>query len=327
MSVNQEVIVHQNPSIMGHLLCLGRKIFLLVLLILLSLFMTTQSKNFLTVPNISAVLLNAAQAGILVVGMTILMIGGVFDLSIGSTLALSGVVTGTLIANHGVPIGLAIVIGVAVGGLAGVVNGWIVTKQKINALIATLATLSIYRGITQLISGTGVSPISDDFAKVGQSIFFGLQTPFWFMLIIIVFFSFAVSKIRFFRKFYYVGGNERAAKLSGIKSEQVIFIGFVLMGILAGFAGVLGASRLNAAVVSAGIGVELQIITAAVLGGASLKGGEGSVIGAVLGVLFIALIQNAMIIMNLNVFWQNIAIGLVLLFAVSLDRWKHRNRT
>jgi ribose/xylose/arabinose/galactoside ABC-type transport system permease subunit len=131
-----------------------------------------------------------------------------------------------------------------------------------------------------------------------------------------------VSQTRFFRQYYYIGGNERAARLSGIKTSRMILIAFVVMGLLAGLAGVLNAARLNAAVVSAGIGVELQIITAAVLGGASLKGGEGTVLGGVLGVLFIALVQNVLVILNVDVFWQNIVIGLVLLFAVSLDRFK-----
>ena len=121
--------------------------------------------------------------------------------------------------------------------------------------------------------------------------------------------------------------NAKAAKLSGIRVSRLTFIGFVIMGLLAGIAGVLGASRLNSAVVSAGIGVELSVITAAVLGGASLRGGEGSIIGGVLGVMFIALVQNAMIINGVGVFWQGIIIGSVLLLAVSLDRFKQVHRT
>jgi ribose transport system permease protein len=147
------------------------------------------------------------------------------------------------------------------------------------------------------------------------------------MLIIVVLGSWAVGQTRFFRQYYYVGGNERAARLSGIKTTRLILYAFVLMGLLAAVAGILNSARLNAAVVSAGIGVELQVITAAVLGGASLKGGEGTVPGAFLGVLFIALVQNALIIINVDVFWQNIVIGLVLLGAVSLDRWKGVSRT
>ncbi|HLG76482.1 MAG TPA: ABC transporter permease [Ktedonobacteraceae bacterium] len=311
----------------GQQLVRSRPLLLLVLIVLLSVCMAYfYPISFLSLDNFAAVLLNAAQYGILAVGMSILMIGGVFDLSIGATLALSGVVVAILIANLNVPVPLAILIALAVGGLAGLLNGLIVTRIRINALITTLATTGIYRGITQLISGTGVSPISDNFAQVGQSVWLGFQSPFWVMVIVVAAGTWAVGQTRFFRQYYYVGGNERAARLSGIKTSRLMLIAFVIMGVLAGLAGILNAARLNAAVVSAGIGIELQIITATVLGGASLKGGEGTVQGAFLGVIFIALVQNALIILDVSVFWQNIVIGLVLLAAVSLDRWKTVHR-
>lgn len=301
----------------------NRTVLLVVLTILLIAYMSlTRGDSFATTSNAQAVLLNAAQNGILVVGMMILFIGGAFDLSIGATLALSGVVSGTLIAQYDAPVAVAVAGGLFAGTLCGLLNGFIVTSIRINALIATLATMGIFRGVTQLISGTGVAPISDDFAVLGQTRILGLQSPFWFMLVIVLLAWFAVSQTRFFRQYYFVGGNERAARLSGIRTQRLILVSFVIMGALAGLAGVLGAARLNAAVVSAGIGVELQIITAAVLGGASLRGGEGTVIGGVLGVLFIAVVSNSLIILRVDVFWQNIVVGAVLLLAVSLDRWK-----
>ena len=172
---------------------------------------------------------------------------------------------------------------------AGLVNGLIVTRIGINALIATLATMAIFRGLTYLTAGTGVTPIGDGFKLYGQTVVFGLQMPFWVMLAVVVIGAWLVAQTRYFRQFYFIGGNPRAAKLSGIRVQRLTLIGFAIMGTLAGLAGVLGAARLNSAVVSAGIGVELSVITATVLGGASLKGGEGTVLGGVLGVLFIAL--------------------------------------
>lgn len=303
----------------------SRPLLLLVLICLLSVYMTYfYDLSFPTFDNISAVLLNAALYGILVVGMMLLMIGGAFDLSIGGVLALAGVVSGTLIGESGWGVVPGVAAGLAVGAGAGLVNGFIVTQIRINALIATLATVGIFRGMTQLISGTGIAPIGDSFARIGQSEFLGFQMPFWIMLVVVSAGAWLVSQTRFFRQYYYVGGNRRAATLSGIKAERLMLIAFVIMGALAGLAGVLNASRLDAAQVSAGIGIELQVITAAVLGGASLRGGEGTVIGGVLGVLFIALLQNALIIMNVDVFWQNIVIGVVLLLAVSLDRWQQK---
>ncbi len=305
----------------------SRELTLIVLIGLLAAGMTIfYPNNFPTQSNLSAVLLNAAQNGILVTGMMLLMIGGAFDLSIGSILALAGVSAGVAVSWLGWPAPVGLLVGIAVGGLAGTINGLIVTRIGINALIATLATMAIFRGVTYLIAGTGVTPIGAEFKAYGQSVLLGLQTPFWVMLAVVVAGGWAVARSAFFRQFYFIGGNARAAKLSGIRVERLTFIGFIIMGALAGLAGTLAASRLNSAVVSAGIGVELSVITATVLGGASLKGGEGSILGGVLGVLFIALVQNAMIINGVGIFWQSIVVGTVLLLAVSLDRFKESAR-
>lgn len=308
---------------LGTMLVRSRPWLILLLILALATYMSvTQTAAFFSAPNFRAILLNAAVFGILVVGMMILFIGGVFDLSIGSTLGLSGVIAAITITELGQPTVVAVLAGLAVGALAGLINGVIVTRTGINALIVTLATLGIYRGMTQLVSGTGVGFIDADFARLGQSVWLGVQSPFWIMLVVVAVGWFAVARTRYFRQFYYVGGNAMAARLSGIRNERVLLSGFVLMGLLAGLAGVVNVARLNAATPSMGAGVELQIVTAAVLGGASLTGGEGTVIGGVLGVFFIALVQNALIILGVDVFWQNIVVGLALLFAVSLDRAK-----
>jgi ribose transport system permease protein len=280
----------------------SRELLLVGLIGALSLFLViTQSDAFPTWLNIKAVLLDSAQFGIMGVGMMILLIGGVFDLSIGSTLALSGVVTAVLIRDYGVPAPLGLVLGLAVGGTAGAANGLIVTKLRINALIATLATMGIFRSITQVISGTGVYAIGSSFDVYGQTEFAGLQMPVWIMFAIVLAAWVAVSRTRFFRRFFYVGGNRVAAARAGVPVDRLILFGFVLMGVLAGLAGVLLASRLDNAVVTAGIGVELKVITAVVLGGASLSGGVGTIPGAFLGVIFISLVQNALILSEVPV--------------------------
>ena len=305
----------------------SRELMLFALIALLVTAMTVYyPNNFPTRFNISAVLLNAAQNGILVTGMMLLMIAGFFDLSVGSTLALAGVWAGVVVGWWGWPAEAGLLVGLAVGACAGLINGLIVTRLGINALIATLATMSIFRGLTYVTAGTGVTPIGNAFKAYGQSVVLGVQTPFWVMLAVVAAGAWAVARTRYFRQYYFVGGNPKAAKLSGIRVERLTVAGFVMMGTLAGLAGVLGASRLNSAVVSAGINVELSVITATVLGGASLKGGEGTIIGGVMGVLFIALVQNAMIINGVGVYWQNIIIGFVLLLAVSLDRFKQAHR-
>ena len=307
----------------------SRELTLLILVAALALAMSiAYPNNFPTGSNLRAVLLNLAPVGILVCGMMLLMIAGSFDLSCGSTLALSGVWAGVVAGWWGWSAEVAILVGIVVGALAGLVNGLIVTRIGINALIATLGTLTIYRSLTYVTAGTGVTPISDAFAAYGRAADPGLriQSPFWVMLAIVLVGSWLVSRTRFFRQFYFVGGNPRAAQLSGIRVDRLTLIAFIIMGALAGIAGVFGAARLNSAVVNAGVGIELKVITATVLGGASLKGGEGTIIGGILGVLFIALIENAMIINAIGVFWQGMVVGLVLLFAVSLDRFKSSGR-
>lgn len=305
----------------------SRELTLVVLIAALAITMTAvYPQNFPTRYNFSAVMLNAAQNGILVTGMMLLMIGGTFDLSIGSTLALAGVVAGVVVSWWKLPAEFGLLAGLTAGAICGLINGFIVTRIQINALITTLATMAIFRGVTQLVSGTGITPVGDAFKAYGQTVFLGMQSPFWVALAVVLVFWWLVARTRYFRQFYFIGGNARAAQLSGIRVAKVTLSGFVIIGTLAGLAGVLAAARLNSAVVTAGIGVELAVITAAVLGGASLRGGEGSIIGGVLGVLLIALVQNALIINGVGVFWQNIIVGLVLLCAVSLDRFKQTHR-
>ncbi|MEI8180787.1 ABC transporter permease [Aestuariivirga sp.] len=277
--------------------------------------------TFPTSGNAAVVLLDTAQTGILACGMMVLMIAGMFDLSIGGILAFSGIIAGLCVKYFGFPPIPAFLAGCLWGCVLGSINGVLVTRFKINALIATLATLSIYRGGLQLVSGAGVTNLGNGYTVFGQTQFLGIYSPFWFMAAIVVLFAFLVSRTRFFRQAYYIGGNARAAKLSGINVNRTVFIFFVIMGLLAGLAGALLASRLNTAVVLAGQGVELKVITAVVLGGASLSGGVGTIHGAFLGVLLMALLQNAMIIAGINPFWQLIVVGVVLLISVGLDQF------
>ena len=294
-------------------------IFLIVALIVV---MTVLEPATFTRPaNAAVVLLDTAQTAILACGMMLLMISGMFDLSIGGILAFSGIMAGLAAKQLGFPPIPALLVGCIWGLALGVINGVLVTRFRINALIATLATMSIYRGGLQLVSGSGVTNIGNGFTVFGQTKILGIYSPFWFMAVIVVVFGFLVARTRFFRQAYYIGGNPRAAKLSGINVDRTVFLFFVIMGLLSGFAGALLASRLNTAVVLAGQGVELKVITAVVLGGASLLGGVGTIFGAFLGVLFMSLLQNAMIVAGVNPFWQLIVVGFVLLISVGLDQF------
>jgi ribose/xylose/arabinose/galactoside ABC-type transport system permease subunit len=301
---------------------LERPLLLIALIVLIALIMAVvEPESFLTTSNAAVVLLDTAQTGILACGMMLLLIAGQFDLSIGGILAFSGIVAGLLIKEAGLHPLLAFLGACAFGALLGALNGTIVTRFRINALIATLATVSIYRGALQLVSGAGVTNIGNGYTWFGQTQIAGIYSPFWFMAVIVIVFAILVGRTRYFRQAYYIGGNARAAKLSGINVERTVLSFFVIMGLLAGLAGALLASRLNTAVVLAGQGVELKVITAVVLGGASLSGGVGRISGAFLGVLFMATVQNAMIIAGINPFWQLIVVGVVLLLSVGLDQF------
>ena len=306
-----------------------RQLLLIVLLVALVAGMAIlKPTTFPRAANAAVVLLDTAQTGILACGMMVLMISGMFDLSIGGILAFSGIMAALAAKELGLPPILAFLVGCGWGVLLGVINGVLVTRFRINALIATLATLSIYRGGLQLVSGAGVTNIGNGYTIFGQTQILGIYSPFWFMAVIVLLFIFLVGRTRYFRQAYYIGGNARAAKLSGINVDRTVFSFFVIMGLLSGLAGALLASRLNTAVVLAGQGVELKVITAVVLGGASLSGGVGTIVGAFLGVLLMALLQNAMIIAGISPFWQLIVVGMVLLLSVGLDQLaRARGRT
>jgi ribose transport system permease protein len=304
------------------LIATERQLLLIVVILALIAAMTILEPDTFPRPaNAAVVLLDTAQTGILACGMMVLMISGMFDLSIGGILAFSGIMAALAAKTLGWPPIPAFLVGCIWGTLLGGVNGILVTRFKINALIATLATLSIYRGGLQLVSGAGVTNIGNDFTIFGQTKILGIYSPFWFMAVIVAAFAFLVGRTRYFRQAYYIGGNARAAKLSGINVDRTVMMFFLMMGFLSGLAGALLASRLNTAVVLAGQGVELKVITAVVLGGASLSGGVGTIFGALLGVLLMALLQNAMIIAGINPFWQLIVVGIVLLVSVGLDQF------
>jgi ribose transport system permease protein len=217
------------------------------------------------------------------------------------------------------PVPAAVLCGLGVAAFGGGLNGLLVAKARVNALIATLGTMQIFRGTAVLIGGPGISYLPPEFARLGQAEWLGLQAPFWVMLAICGLFHYLLEKTGMFRQFYYVGSNPKAAFLSGIPVERLQILGFAIAGLLSGLAGILFASRLATGVSIAGDGAELRVITAVILGGASLSGGRGKIWGALLGVVFIALIQNALIIAQIPSSWQSIVIGAVLVAAVGLD--------
>ncbi len=276
---------------------------------------------FPTTGNLSAILRGLAFDGIMACGMTMLLVGGTFDLSIGGTFSMAAVVAGWLMKEESVAVPLAVLAGIGVGTLAGLINGLIVARVRVNALIATLGTMGIYRGIAVLAGGPGITFLPASFSRPGQAVILGLQGPVWLMLGIAVLSNFLLSRTRFFRQYYYIGNNATAANLSGINVPRMQLVGFTIMGCLAGIAGIAFASRVGTSVSVSGDGAELRVITATILGGASLNGGKGTIWGALIGVFFVALINNALIIGSVSAYWQGIITGIVLVLAVAMDRF------
>jgi ribose transport system permease protein len=301
-------------------------IFLVVLALAVGLYFA--SPNFGSQANLIAVLLGLAFNAIVAVGMTILMVSGGFDLSVGSTLALSGAVAGYGMTKLGFNVPMAVLAGLLTGVAVGLVNGLLVTKVNVNPLIATLGVQQVSRGVVLVLTaGLGIANLPDSFNILAQGKLFGLQYPVFFMIVCVIAGEVLLRRSRYFRQSYFVGGNERSARLSGIQVDRVKIVNYIIAGLMASVAGILTTGRMGTASVSAGLGVELQVISAVVIGGASLAGGEGTVLGALLGVALMALIANGLNLLNINPYYQTIIVGAVLVIAVAADSLGKRNRS
>jgi ribose transport system permease protein len=218
-------------------------------------------------------------------------------------------------------------VGLAVGGLIGTANGLIIAKVRINAFITTLAMMYIVRGILEVITqGQNIAGLPPAFNRIGQAALAGVQYPILISLALVALGDLALRKLRFFRQNYYLGGNERAAILSGINVDSMKIFNYALTGLLAAVAGIINTARFGAASLTTGTGLELQVITAVIIGGASLQGGEGTVLGSFLGCILMAVIVTSLNLLHVSIYWQRLIIGLVLLVAVMIDMLGKRQR-
>lgn len=297
----------------------------LVLLILV-VFFTTQSKYFLTPQNFFSIGSVASALGIMAVAQTFLIISGGFDLSVGSVVALTGVVIGVLFQNGtGLDIWLSAAIGLSMGLLVGVVNGIVVVGLRINALITTLGTLSIFSGLAYLITaGKTLIITSAPFQFLGS----GYVGPVPVTLIVFAIVAGSGIVVARYtglgRAIFAIGGNPEAARLSGIEVHRIQFGLFVASGLLAGLAGVLVTSQLGASSPQVGDTYTLAVVTAVILGGTSLAGGRGSVVGTVLAVIILTVLQNGFALLQFSSYVQTMALGIVLILAVLLDETVRR---
>lgn len=300
-------------------------------LALMVIALSLASPNFLTVDNTLNVLRQISINLCLSLGMTLVILSGGIDLSVGSVLALSGVVAAGLLKNGlALPrfnllvqftVPGAIVAGIGVGSVLGWFNGLAVTRFKLPPFVATLGMLSIARGLTMLwTGGFPVTGLGDDFGRLGTGHALGIPMPVWISAALVALFIVVTRRTRFGRHLYAVGGNERAATLSGLAVPRIKLMVYTLGGGLAAVAGLLVTARLDSATPNAGLGYELDSIAAVVIGGTSLSGGRGSILGTVLGCLIIGVLNNGLFLLNVSPFWQQVVKGFVILAAVAIDK-------
>lgn len=298
------------------------RVYALAVMLVIAILLTSLifPSTFPTFTNFSQILLNLSTDSIVAVGMMLLLITGAFDLSVGSTVAFVGCLAAWLMQFFGVPVAPAIALSLAAGLIIGALNGYLIAYVGINPMIQTLAMMGIVRGLALLVSGSGIQNLPYWFNAIGQSKLLGIQMPVWYLVIVVCLFTFLLRRSVFFRRYYYIGANERAADLSGIRVQKMKLYSFVIMAGLASVAGILLSSRLGAALPTMGRGLELKVITAAILGGASLSGGSGKIPGALLGAMFMGIVSNIMVIARVSGYWQEVILGIILIVTLVLDR-------
>lgn len=299
----------------------ARKYGMLIVLVLFVIGVSFMTPNFVSVDNFLNVARQVSLTALLAAGMTIVIISGGIDLSIGGLLALTSCVCATLLTN-GTSIFLAILVTVLVGAVAGLSNGYIIGKTNIAPFIITLATLSIFKGITLLFTNARPIPISNEaFSVLGQGHIGKIPLPIFFMLIIFIVTYIILKKTKLGRYVYAIGGNEKSAILAGINVPLVKTAVYTLSGIAVALTGIIYTARLQSGVPTLGTGVELTIITAVVLGGTSFTGGRGSIWGTLVGVFILGVLNNALNLLGVSAFFQDIVTGIVVLLAVLFDRF------
>jgi ribose/xylose/arabinose/galactoside ABC-type transport system permease subunit len=310
-------------------------IFLFVLVTGLSLL----SASFLSIGNFLDIARVVSIIGLMAVGMTLVILTGGIDLSVGSTFAFAAAVTASFIPGAfsdaptsigvALPVPIAIAAGLVVGAAVGFINGLIIAKSRVEPFIVTLATMAFVRGLTYLYTGgfpTLFRPMPPAFEWVGQGFVLGLPTPTLFFGVVVALGFWITRRTTFGRSIYAIGGNEEAARLSGIRVQAVKIRAYTLMGMLAALSGIILSSRVAAAQPTAGLGYELDVIAGVVIGGTSLLGGRGSMISTVLGVFILGVISNGLNIVGVPTYYQFVAKGLLLIFAVGLDAQLRRRQ-
>jgi len=321
MKANNEVLQNNKGNLLQSF---TQKLGPFLGLLILVVFVSVMNPSFLEPLNILNLLRQVSLNALIAFGMTFVILTGGIDLSVGAILALSSALTAGMIVSGFDPM-LAILIGALLGAIFGAVNGLLITKGKMAPFIATLATMTLFRGLTLVYTeGNPITGLGDNilFQLFGRGYFLGIPVPAVTMIVTFVVLYILLHKTPFGRKTYAIGGNEKAALISGIKVPRVKVLIYSLSGFLAALAGAILTSRLNSAQPTAGESYELDAIAAVVLGGTSLSGGKGRIFGTMIGVLIIGVLNNGLNLLGVSSFYQQVVKGIVIIIAVLLDRKK-----
>jgi len=316
-----------NPPLLKRLFRM-RETGLIVIILALFVIMSFASPYFLTWANMRAMSMAFAVDGLLVIGMTILLISGGIDLSVGSVTALAMVIAGWLFLS-GIDPWVASAMAIALCSGIGAFMGFFVTRVGLHHFIVSLAIMVIARGACLLFTGgrpLGLYTLPPEFKFIGQGTIGPIPIVIVIFLIFVIAFDFMLRRTTMFRKVFYTGSNEKAAAYSGIRTKKVIFLTTTLCSTLCGVAGIIYMARFGSAQPTFGLGLELTIIAAAVIGGASLNGGSGSILGAILGVILLSLVSSSLALLDVSVYWQDIIRGSILLAAVTIDHYLNKRR-
>lgn len=309
----------------------------LIALFLLCLLFTLLSDKFMTSANLWNVLRQISVNVCISVGMTLVVLMAGIDLSVGSVLGFTAAVCAGLLKNGlsfesmdlfvGFSVLGAILVSILIGLILGLFNGWVITKFSIPPFVATLAMLTIARGLTMLYTeGIPISNLGTEFEFIGSGWILGIPAPVWISIFMVLIVLFLTKKTTFGRYIYAIGGNERAAFLSGININKIKLAVYGIAGMMAAVGGVLVTSRLNSAQPNAGTSYELDSIAAVVIGGTSLSGGIGTVTGTVIGAIIIGVLNNGLVLLDVSPFWQQVVKGFVILLAVIIDKMNQKNK-
>lgn len=318
MSENKKKSVLLNNSVIN---MFRGNIGIVVVLVLMCTIISFATDKFLTGTNIISVLRQISINTFIALGMTLVIILGHIDLSVGAIVAMSGTLTVGFIVNQGLPIWFAIVLGLLIGTATGFISGFVVSTFKVPAFIITMAMMNIANGIAYVYSGGQSTRITNEFfVNIGTGYLFKvIPLPVVYMAILIAIFTFVLNKTKFGTYVYAIGGNREAARLSGVPIKKVEIIVFTLSGFLSAFAGLVLCSRMYSGQPSVGSGYELDAIAACVLGGTSMSGGRGRISGTVFGAIVIGIISNGLNLIGVSSYWQLIIKGLIIACAVLLD--------